>query len=152
MIVVVASSAMPPTPELVAVLAGLVASSNEPFGIRCNASDKETSSTEHLMAMIAKSLGRSVLRFKPEGERASWRRDYYMVEHASLVVAFFTPGSEMTGGTGHVVKAALDRGIHVEAYTMDEHGDVVMIGSDAGNPNGVHIGSRPDVLRELAHV
>jgi hypothetical protein len=130
----------------VAILAGLVASSpaGEAFGIRVNGEDLETSPTERLMALIASTTGHNVIRFKPDGVRSAYRRDYYMVEHSRLVVAFFSPGAEMSGGTGHVVKAALDRGVQVEAYTMDEDGEIMMIGSDPGT-----VGSQPWILREM---
>jgi hypothetical protein len=49
----------------------------------------------------------------------------------------------MDGGTGHIVKAALDRGVPVEAYSVRPDGTLVYLGSDDGDPSR-KIGSEPN--------
>ena len=51
-----------------------------------------------------------------------------MVANADLVLAFFPVGEEMTGGTGHVVEAALAREVPCQAYAVDEKGRIERIG------------------------
>jgi hypothetical protein len=68
-----------------------------------------------------------------KGPRASnFKRDYELVSGADLVLAFFSEGSDMGGGTGHVVKAAIDREVAVEAYLVTDTGDLRTLISDGG--------------------
>jgi len=143
MITIVASSKLTPTPELTAILAGL-ASTGETLSIRTSGSGAFTSPTEELVAHIANAVGRSIVRWQPSDGRHAFQRDYQMVERSSMVVAFFVSGDEMTGGTGHVVKAALDRDIPVEAYALWPDGEITLLGSA-----GYTIGSSPGYLKQL---
>ncbi len=54
-------------------------------------------------------------------------RDYEMVRDADRVIAFFSTYLFLEGGTGHVVKAALDRDLPVKAFSLGEHGDVEVV-------------------------
>jgi hypothetical protein len=149
-IAIAASRTLQPTPELVAVLAGLIASNPEGVAIRCDSAGDPTSPIEYLTKVIAKATGRHIFHFLSEANlpRSGWNRDYKVAEAVDMVIAFFPIGEEMTGGTGHLVMAALARGVAVEAYTFDEDGELVLIGSDIANPNRVRMGSRPDILTE----
>jgi hypothetical protein len=74
------------------------------------------------------------VRAGPGGGRAAvYLRDYDLVDQASHVYAYFRADKVMEGGTGHVVKAALDRNIPVEAWTISDD-QLVLIGSDDGLP------------------
>jgi hypothetical protein len=62
------------------------------------------------------------------GPGAAFNRDNEMVSLSDLVLAFFEPGQEMTGGTGHVVETAIDRGVPVYSFaqsrtSLDRVGD-----------------------------
>lgn len=88
-----------------------------------------------------------MIRYSATSSRAGvYLRDYALVRSSSAVFAVFAPDRVMDGGTGHVIKAALDSEVPVEAYTVDDDGSLMMIGSDDGNPFRVHVVSRPDVL------
>ena len=161
MIVIVASSKMIPplTDDLLAKITTAIAA-HDKVVIRSSFMTKgpqgpdttvDASAIESLAATLADKAGREVVRFIPfgGGRESTFKRDYKMVEGADAVLAIFDPSAVMAGGTGHVVKAALDRGIPVEAYTFDPDGDLIYIGSDEGNPFRVQAHSRPDVLRSL---
>jgi hypothetical protein len=45
-----------------------------------------------------------------------------MADMADTVVAFFSPESLMTGGTGHVVEKAIDKETPVYAFEISEEG------------------------------
>lgn len=79
---------------------------------------------EAVVADLAVRTGRTVEFFEPEGsDRAAvYRRDYTLVEAAVAVEAYFAPDHIMTGGTGHVVEAALARERPVHAWTVTSHG------------------------------
>lgn len=105
---------------------------------------------------ITSATGRVPQIYRPKegnGRQGVFLRDYDLVDQAEHVYAYFHPSKVMDGGTGHVVKAALDRNIPVEAWTIDGEGQLVLVGSDDGAPpaspeelaqiwndaNGVHI-------------
>ena len=67
-----------------------------------------------------------------DSRSAIFNRDYELVTGADLVLAFFKEGSDMGGGTGHVVKAAIDRDIAVEAFSVDEEGELEFLLADGG--------------------
>lgn len=58
----------------------------------------------------------------PGGRGAVYVRDYEMVEAADTVIAFFSEGNVMVGGTGHVVDAALAKEIPVAAWEIGRSG------------------------------
>lgn len=151
MISIVASSDLTPTPELIAVITGLIgtARKSETIGYRANAAGAPASQIEYLTWVIARSVGRPTQIFKPASSRKVFERDYQMVDSSRLIVAFFRPGREMQGGTAHVVKAAIDRGVEVEAYSFDESGELILLGSETGS-SMYH--SRPDVLQAIAEM
>jgi hypothetical protein len=66
---------------------------------------------------------------RPEGvgRAATYNRDISMVARCDLVLAFFM-GTEMSGGTEHVVEKAIDQQIPVYSYGFVEEG-MASIGS-----------------------
>lgn len=87
-------------------------------------------SFEKVASGIANALGYGVQFCVPdEGDRAAvFRRDYEMVEASDEVEAYFTTDTVMTGGTGHVVEAALARDVPVHAWEIDSAGKVNRVG------------------------
>ena len=80
---------------------------------------------EIVMSIAAHARGYDVRWCYPDrrgGRAGTYVRDVHMVGMADLVLAFFTPGSLMNGGTGHVVQKAIDKDIPVQAYEIDEKG------------------------------
>lgn len=134
--------ATPDTAE-VAVRGPAGADKNNVFGV------ETTSPVEALAYRLAVTTSRRGEVYRPivdsHGRAAVFERDYTLVDNASRVYAFFSPGGVMEGGTGHVVKAALDREIPVEAYTIDDDGHLVWVGSDDGRPGPLS----PDELEAL---
>jgi hypothetical protein len=78
---------------------------------------------------LATLLNLGVEWFAPEGVDRSqtYLRDLNMVRASDFVIAFF-PTHEMTGGTGHVVDAALSQNIAVVSWAVDPDGTLVRIG------------------------
>jgi hypothetical protein len=65
-----------------------------------------------------------VVWHKPDlgGRGSVYLRDYAMVEASDSVIAFFSEGNIMVGGTGHVVDAALAKEIPVAAWEIGRSG------------------------------
>lgn len=84
---------------------------------------------ERMVAKLAPILGVTVEWFRPEGNEKgnTFNRDLDMVAHADRVVCFFTT-DQMDGGTGHVVDAAMNKGVPVEGWWIDSDGEAVRIG------------------------
>jgi hypothetical protein len=84
---------------------------------------------ELIAARIAQDRGLEVEWFEPEpgGREQVYRRDFELVGAADRVEAFFS-SNEMNGGTGHVVEAALSKGIPVFAWCVAERGALERIG------------------------
>lgn len=81
---------------------------------------------ERAMNEAAKHLWLSVVWFRPDvelGPGATFHRDNDMVRFADVVLAYFK-GVEMTGGTGHVVQAAIEFGTPVYAWGWKRKGFV----------------------------
>ena len=136
--VIVGSSDLPLSLDVVALVAAAfaAASPDEAFGIRVPYDEGEPASpVERLVESIATRMDRQVIKFSPTkgGRAAVFFRDYELVERASEVVAFFSPDRGMEGGTGHVVKAALDREVRVEAYSCQPDGRLEYLGADDGD-------------------
>lgn len=150
MIVVVGSRDVPLTEELAIRLAAIL-STTEAIAIRKSRSGDLSSPLEQLASLIGEKAGLRVVSYcATTAERRSvYLRDYAMVRSSDRVFAVFSPERVMTGGTAHVVKAALDEEIPVEAYTFDEDGTLLFLGSDEGNPYRVHSESRADILEAL---
>lgn len=80
---------------------------------------------EQSVAGIAAEIGLEVQWCKPDrrgGREGTYVRDAHMVQMADRVLAFFTPETLMSGGTGHVVEKAIDKAIPVHAFEIDENG------------------------------
>jgi hypothetical protein len=152
-VVIVASHDLWLTPNLVASITALVSTIplDGVVGIRCDLSQDPSSAVERFVQSLVPKMGRTVWMSSPKGEgrAGTFKRDYELVEKADAVVAFFAPEQEMEGGTGHVVKAALDREVPVEAYGLDDKGELTLIGSDTGNPFRPGTLSQPAVLRRM---
>lgn len=128
-----------------------IISTTDRVGIRATRDDEIMSPIERLASVICESLGVPVIRYSASnsGRASVYFRDYALVRSSSAVFAVFSPERVMDGGTAHVIKAALDEGVQVEAYTLDDDGTLTMIGSDDGNPYRVHTMSRADILAEM---
>jgi hypothetical protein len=57
-------------------------------------------------------------------------RDLNLINDADKIIAIFAPDRVMEGGTGHIVNKALDERKEVEAYTIDEQGELVLVGGN----------------------
>jgi hypothetical protein len=150
---IVGSSDLWLTPDVTGSIVAIIATcpAGEPIGIRMSRDGLPASPVEKFTFVLTRTMGREILGFTPDdgGRGATFKRDYELVEHAEAVYAFFSPGNEMEGGTGHVVKSALDREVSVEAYGLDDNGELTLIGSDSGNPFRPSLVSRPEVLLRM---
>jgi nucleoside 2-deoxyribosyltransferase len=90
----------------------------------------EMGSFEAAVESITSSMGITTELVHPgEGDRAEvYRRDYAMIERSDYVMAFFTEGEEMHGGTGHVVEAALAKLAPVYAWSVSPLGHLERVG------------------------
>ena len=133
-VVVVASSSLALTPPVgmavVALIRGL--GFGDELAVRAPRSGPPPSPVEQAACALAIQEGRKVLFVAPRGSGrdATFRRDYELVEGACQVHAFFPRGSFMEGGTAHVVHAAVQKGIPVAAWDVDEHGITLVAESD----------------------
>ena len=98
--------------------------------IRASLDNVPASPVEGAMSEVARICDAILVQYTPQvggkDSRANiYHRDYQLVTGADLVVAFFSEGSDMGGGTGHVVKAAIDRGVATMAYSVNLEGHVV---------------------------
>lgn len=135
--IVVGSSDLGLSVDIINEVVSAFVTSDEPFGIRAPYDKPDPASpVECLVDGIGSRLNRAVEWFSPArgGRSAVFHRDYAMMARATEVLAFFSPDRELEGGTGHVVKAALDRGIKVEAYAVRPDGTLVYLGSEEADP------------------
>jgi hypothetical protein len=132
--VIVGSQDLWPVPAVASAVLAIMVSTDDDFAVRSNRNDLLASGTEELAWKIGERVGRHVVRHKPFAEDNNFNRDVNMVRKADRVYAFFAHGQFMQGGTGHVVSCALRQGIPVEAYELDEDGDVVEMATDEGDP------------------
>lgn len=130
---IVASSAIGLTPEMVSELLIVVASADG-IGVRGPTSSPPSrlASTvvEDTAYTLAQTMNKKALVYRPNPDIAAkertYARDYKLVGEADELYAYFAEGKVMEGGTGHVVKAALEIGINVIAYEVTSHGiDVI---------------------------
>lgn len=139
--VIVGSSDIVLSPDLVYSIAAVLSTLDptEGVGIRIDGENTPASSLERLVRSLAARMGRECREFAPTkgGRAATFHRDYDMVDDTTSVHAYFSAGREMSGGTGHVVKAALDRGVEVEAWGMDPDGKLHLIGSEERSDEGL---------------
>jgi hypothetical protein len=82
-----------------------------------------------MVAKLAPILGVEVEWCAPEGadKGQAFVRDLDMVTKADFVCCFFSVPT-LEGGTGHVVEAAMSKGIPVEAWWVDADGEIERIG------------------------
>lgn len=83
------------------------------------------------LAIMATELGLDVEWFEPDaadGPGQTYSRDFRLIDGADNVIAYFDVNDPMEGGTGHVVDAAMGKGVQVTAYTLDEHGKLELLG------------------------
>ena len=75
-------------------------------------------------------LGREFTVYEVEGPArgGAFVRDLNLINGADKIIALFAPDKVMEGGTGHIVNKALDERKEVEAYTVDDNGDLVLVG------------------------
>jgi hypothetical protein len=108
------------------------------------------SPVESMALRMAQELSLPVAWHRPlnGGRAAVYDRDYSLIEMADRVMAFFREDRLMTGGTGHVVHAALTKGIAVEAWSLSPDGSLYSVGTDDGFEVGQE-GSRWMQLRYL---
>lgn len=134
--VIVGSRELWPVPSVASAVLAIMVSTEDDFAVRCNRAGLLASGTEELASKIGERVGRKVVRFGPDGltrpAGLTFSRDADMVRRSDKVYAFFASGQFMQGGTGHVVACALREGKPVEAYELDENGDVVEIATDEG--------------------
>ena len=62
------------------------------------------------------------------GRQSVYHRDYDMVSRSDRVLAFFPPDEPMSGGTVHIVDAALAKLAPVHAWSIDGSGNIERIG------------------------
>lgn len=113
---------------------GVTWDDNNKISIRAPMDGGASSPVETMAANLAGEVCLDTYWVRPlrRDRAANFDRDYSLVETADRVMAFFHKDRVMEGGTGHVVQAALVRGIPVEAWTHDESGTLTSIGSDEG--------------------
>jgi hypothetical protein len=94
---------------------------------------KRASKIEDLAAKIAAGSGRHAKAYFPGGvgRESTFNRDYALIDGADKVYAFFEAQNVMYGGTGHVVQAAIAKGVPVEAWEITEE-ELRLVGSDEG--------------------
>jgi hypothetical protein len=75
-------------------------------------------------------MGREFTVYKMEGPSrgGAFVRDLALLNDADKVIALFAPDKVMEGGTAHIVNKALDERKEVEAYTVDDEGELVLVG------------------------
>lgn len=76
---------------------------------------------EQVMAKLGSSLWMDIEWVKPDpgsGRAGTFIRDVELVRMADLVLCFFS-GTEISGGTAHVVEKAIDLEVPVYAYGFD---------------------------------
>jgi hypothetical protein len=85
---------------------------------------------EQEVARICTKFGVPVEYVIPEGggRQSVYNRDYKMIERSDQVLAFFPASDPMSGGTGHVVDAALAKLAPVHAWAIDERGNIERVG------------------------
>lgn len=135
---IVASHDCTPIVEIAGKLAAAIVLAIEDGGtihVRCKAGGHLSSPIETLAYNIMSEVNDDRWRAHgptgPEREDV-YNRDWRMVKSIDRLIAFFAPGRVMEGGAGHVVHAALTRGVKVEAWEAVEAGTIRPVGSDDG--------------------
>lgn len=127
-----------PTPDALTEI-GLLLAQEQPVRVRVRSSTKsvitsefERAVTDLVHRMLASGFAVSFDCVTPAavGRRYNWLRDYALVDGADKVIAYFSRSGFMQGGTGHVVQAALNRNVPVEAWTHDDGGSMIALQDD----------------------
>lgn len=131
MIAVVASHSVFPTQEVMAlVITLLVSHEDEVVIVRCDSQGNINSPVEAAIATVSPQMGKDVLKMPPPKPGGPWERDRRIASIADHVIAFFGEDSVMQGGTGNLVRLALEeKGPSVEAYEV-EAGVPHLVGQD----------------------
>jgi hypothetical protein len=93
---------------------------------------------EHDVARLCEAIQMRIRWWKPDptyetpGRVATWERDYDMVEHSDLVLAFVTTGDLEGGesGTAHLVDRAQDCDVPGYLYMVEPDGSIALSGSN----------------------
>lgn len=135
---IVASHDCTPIIDVAGKLAAAIVLAHEDGGgtlhIRTKAGSQPSSPIEQLAYDIQSEVGGLAWTHAAKGPDREdvYDRDWLMVKSIDRLIAFFAPGRVMEGGTGHVVHAALTRGVKVEAWEAVEAGTIRPVGSDDG--------------------
>lgn len=131
MIVIVGSRGLKASPQVALAIANLMLmEQTDDYGIRGTRKMYVSSDTELTVFQLCLRFNKEIHQFTSEGvgRAGVYQRDYRLVEGATKVIAFFPFDRFMEGGTAHVVEAALNRGITVEAYAITDDGSAVLVG------------------------
>lgn len=134
---IVASHDCTPIIDVAGKVAAAIVLAHEDGGtlhIRTKAGSQPSSPIEQLAYDIQSEVGGTAWTHAAKGPDREdvYDRDWLMVKSIDRLIAFFAPGRVMEGGTGHVVHAALTRGVKVEAWEAVEAGTIRPVGSDDG--------------------
>lgn len=131
-IALVASSDLPIVEAISNEITGLISALKEQDGtllLRESFEGAPASPVELGASLMAAIEGVYTVFYRPTpGGRAEvFQRDYRLVEAADQVIAIFSHGRALEGGTGHVVHAAMQKGTPVIAYEVGAGGTSVHI-------------------------
>lgn len=127
-----------PTPDALTEI-GLLLAEQQPVRVRVRSSTKLVITSEfekavtdliHRMLNSGFSVSFDCVVPQASGRRYNWLRDYALVDGADKVIAYFSRRGFMQGGTGHVVQAALNCNVPVEAWMHDEGGNMIALQDD----------------------
>ena len=135
-LVIVASSKLSPSPELVAKVASLIASLPKGSEVTVRGTENglmygPTSPLERAAIILADGMGlRNGCKFPKTGPSRDtvFARDWSLVDNADRVVGFFMEDDPIGGGAGHVIYAAFQKGVQCEAWVETRDG-LVNVGS-----------------------
>jgi hypothetical protein len=85
---------------------------------------------DQFVCAACEHLGKEFTVYDVEGPSrgGAFVRDLTLINDADKIIALFDPERVMEGGTGHIVNKALDERKEVEAYTVDDSGELVLVG------------------------
>jgi hypothetical protein len=85
---------------------------------------------DQFVSAVCLYQGRDFTVYDNEGPSrgGAFVRDLALLNDADKVIALFAPDRVMEGGTAHIVNKALDERKEVEAYTVDDQGELVLVG------------------------
>lgn len=136
---IVANHRLQPTGMIIARVAASLAIMNEedPSSVlllRANNAVQVSSHIERAALDIANHLGVShtYLPAPGGGREGTYQRDWALVQQSDRVMAFFDRNMDLNTGTAHVVHAAIQKSVPVEAWAVDVGGMLSLIGSADG--------------------